>query len=120
VLIFQALLATECCIERAGDFGGPRYEVVAVCSVTAVSARSKAIGSIFPRFAARRRMPLQAVALKKNRCGTSPVSKISDNEHTAAALCHSGVLSVKNSVGEPIPEFCQHPEEGSKIASAVR
>jgi hypothetical protein len=30
------------------------------------------------------------------------------------------VLSVKNCVGEPIPEFCQHPEEGTKIPSGVR
>jgi hypothetical protein len=55
-------------------------------------------------------MPRQAVALKKNRCGSSPISKVSDNEHSAAALCHSKVLSVKNSVGEPIPEF-SHPSK---------
>jgi hypothetical protein len=55
-------------------------------------------------------MPLQAVALKKNRRGKSPISKVSDNEHTAASLCHSEVLSVKNSVGEPIPEF-SHPSK---------
>jgi hypothetical protein len=65
-------------------------------------------------------MPLQAVALKKYRCCTSPVSKVSDNEHTAAALCHSEVLSVKNPVGEPIPELAQRPEEDSKIFSSVR
>ena len=64
-------------------------------------------------------MPRQAVALKKYRRGTSPVSKTSDNEHTAAALGHSKELSVKNSVGEPIPELPQHPEEGSKIPPAV-
>jgi hypothetical protein len=29
-------------------------------------------------------------------------------------------LSVKNAVGEPIPEFCQRPEEGSKIPSSFR
>jgi len=51
--------------------------------------------------------------------GTSPVSKVSDNEHTAAALGHSEVLSVKNPVGDPIPEFAQHPEEGTKIFSSV-
>ena len=65
-------------------------------------------------------MPLQAVALKKNRSGTSPVSKISDNEHTAASLGHSEELSVKHSVGEPIPEFDHAPEYGSKVPSAVR
>jgi hypothetical protein len=59
------------------------------------------------------------VALKKNRCGTSPVSKISDNEHTTAALGHSKVLSVKHSVGEPIPEFAQAPEYGTKVPSSV-
>src|SRR6202789_3985886 len=29
------------------------------------------------------------------------------------------MLSVKNSVGDPIPEFDQHPEEGSKRPSVV-
>ncbi|HNG81338.1 MAG TPA: hypothetical protein PLW24_17825, partial [Burkholderiaceae bacterium] len=40
---------------------------VFVCSweATAVSARCKASGSVFPRFSARRRMPAQAFALKK-------------------------------------------------------
>jgi hypothetical protein len=65
-------------------------------------------------------MPLQAVALKKNRCGTLPVSKMSDNEHAAAALGHSEVLSVKHSVGEPIPEFDQPSENGTKVPSFVR
>jgi hypothetical protein len=44
---------------------------------------------------------------------------MSDNEHTAAALWNSEVLSVKNSVGEPIPEFRQPSEEGSKSPSSV-
>jgi hypothetical protein len=64
-------------------------------------------------------MPRHAVALKKNRCGTSPVSKISDNEHTTAALGHSKELSVKHSVGPPIPEFAQAPEYGTKVPSFV-
>ncbi|WP_297846278.1 hypothetical protein [Pseudomonas sp.] len=72
------------------------------------------MGKTFPRFSARRRMPRQAMALKKYRCGTSPVSKISDNEDATAALGYSEVLSVKNSVGDPIPELPQDPEEGSK------
>jgi len=42
---------------------------------------------------------------------------VADNEHTAATLGDSKPLSVKNSVGEPIPEFAQRPEEGSKIPS---
>jgi len=64
-------------------------------------------------------MPLQAVALKKNRCGTSPVSKISDNEHAAAALWNSEILSVKNPVRDPIPAFFQPPKKGGKISSSV-
>jgi hypothetical protein len=64
-------------------------------------------------------MPLQAVALKKNRCGTAPVSKVSDNEHTAASLGHSKELSVKDSVGDAIPEFDHAPEYGTKIPPSV-
>jgi hypothetical protein len=64
-------------------------------------------------------MPLQAVALKKNRCGTAPVSKVSDNKHTAASLGHSKVLSVKDSVGDAIPEFDHAPDNGTKVPSPV-
>jgi len=65
-------------------------------------------------------MPLQAFGLKKYRSGTSPVSKISDNEDATAPLWCSGKLSVKDSVGPPIPAFAQEPEEGSKIPPVVR
>jgi hypothetical protein len=51
---------------------------------------------------------------------------MSDNEHTASALgdrafqaVYSDELSVKNSVGEPIPELRQRSEEGAKIPSSV-
>jgi len=44
---------------------------------------------------------------------------MSDSEHTAASLGHSEELSVKHSVGEPIPEFPQPPEEGTKVPSAI-
>jgi hypothetical protein len=64
-------------------------------------------------------MPLQAVALKKNRCGTSPVSKISDNEHAAASLGNSKELSVKHSVGDAIPELDHAPENGTKVPSSI-
>jgi hypothetical protein len=63
-------------------------------------------------------MPRQAVALKKYRCGTLPDSKMSDNEHTAASLGQSEVLSVQDSVGPPIPELCQPSEEGAKVPSS--
>jgi hypothetical protein len=58
------------------------------------------------------------LALKKNRCGGSVISKISDNEHTSAPLGNSKVLSVKHSVGEAIPELNQRPEDGTKVPSS--
>jgi len=45
---------------------------------------------------------------------------MSDNEHATAALGYSNVLSVKDSVGPPIPEFCQPSKEGSKIPPSAR
>jgi hypothetical protein len=92
------------------------------------SARSSASGSFFPRLSARRRIPAHAFGLKKNRGGTLPVSSsTSDNEHTPPSLWdgtrvrfHSDVLSVHDSVREPVPELDQRPEEGSKVPSAVR
>ena len=45
---------------------------------------------------------------------------MSDNEDTAAALGYSEVLSVKHSVGPPVPEFAQRPEEGTKVPSSAR
>lgn len=64
-------------------------------------------------------MPAQALPLKKYRRGTSPSSKMSDNEHATAPLRNSEELSVKNPVGEPIPEFAQDSEDGSKRPSSI-
>jgi hypothetical protein len=44
---------------------------------------------------------------------------MSDNEDAAAPLWYSEVLSVKNAVGGPIPEFCQRTEEDTKGVSVV-
>jgi hypothetical protein len=44
---------------------------------------------------------------------------MSDNEDATAPLGDSEVLSVKNAVGEPIPELAQEPEEGTKVPSSV-
>jgi hypothetical protein len=63
-------------------------------------------------------MPAQARRLKKYCGGTTPISKISDNEHATPSLGHSEVLSVKHSVGEPIPEFPQPSKEGTKVPSS--
>jgi hypothetical protein len=110
VLILETLLVAERRIERGRYAGGP---------LAAFSAFASAGGSSLPRFSARRRIPLQAVALKKNRRGTSPVSKISDNEHATAPLWNSEVLSVQHSVGEPIPELDQPSEDGAKVPSSA-
>jgi hypothetical protein len=89
-------------LDGVGDFYGSAAVVSTVGdSATASRAVSSDGGRSLPRLSARRRMPRQAVALKKYRCGTSPVSKISDNEDATAALWNSKVLSVKHSVGEP-------------------
>tara|TARA_R110002020_G_scaffold266483_34_gene481506 strand:+ start:851 stop:1474 length:624 start_codon:yes stop_codon:yes gene_type:complete len=95
-------------------------------SATADKAWCNIGGSVLPRFSARRRIPRQARALKKYRCGTPPVSKISDNDDTPPSLrdspskpVHSHELSVKHSVCEPKPEFRHPPEKGSKRPSSV-
>jgi hypothetical protein len=75
---------------------------------------------------ARRIIPEHAFALKKYRCGTSPVTKMSDNEHTPSSLgdgpdkaVHSDILRIENPVTPPIPELPQSSEEGTKIPSSV-
>ena len=93
--------------------------ILSAASLEATKACINAGGSALPFAAARRRMPRQAVALKKNCGGTSPVSKISDSEDATAPLWNSEVLSVENPVGEPIPEFCHPSEDGSKRPSSV-
>jgi hypothetical protein len=65
-------------------------------------------------------MPAQAFALKKYRCGTPPVSKMSDNEDATASLGHSKELSVQHSPGATIPEFRQRPDDGAEVPPAVR
>lgn len=62
----------------------------------------------------------QCGTLKECRCGRSPISKMSDNEDAPPSLWNSEVLRVKHSVGEPIPEFSQAPEKGTKVPSSVR
>jgi hypothetical protein len=106
-------------VQRSDEF---RDQVVAVgfaVRATAVNAACNWEGNCFPRFSARRRMPLTGSRAQKVPLRHSPSSKTCHNEHTAALLGHSEELSVKNSVGEPIPEFCQPPEEGSKRPSSV-
>jgi hypothetical protein len=84
------------------------------------SAAARISGTFFPRLAARRSIPAQAFALKKYRCCTSPVSKMSDNEDATASLGHSEELSVQHSPGGTIPEFRQRPDDGAKVPPAIR
>jgi hypothetical protein len=102
-------------LNAAADFENVRRYSCA----TLINAASNAGGNALPRFPARRRIPLHAFALKKNLGGTLPLSKMSDNEHTTAALGHSEPLSVQDSVGPPIPQLPQRPEEGAKVPSSV-
>lgn len=98
-----------------------RGGAVCIGSVTAFSsARFKASGNARPLRAARARIPAQARALKKYRCGTLPGStSTADNEHALASLGQSEVLSVQDSVGPPIPELAQPSEEGTKGSPLV-
>jgi len=107
-------------IDRAVGVVTAEDELAASSCRTDFSAIYSTAGSCFPRFAARRSIPAQALALKKYRRGTAPVSKMSDNEDATASLGHSEELSVQHSPGATIPEFRQRPEDGAKIPSAVR
>jgi len=44
---------------------------------------------------------------------------MSDNEHAAAALCHSEILSVQDPPTDAIPEFDQPLKDDGKIGSFV-
>jgi hypothetical protein len=44
---------------------------------------------------------------------------MSDKEDATAALGNSEVLSVQHSVGVPIPEVSQRPDDGTHILSVV-
>jgi hypothetical protein len=62
----------------------------------------------------------RAIRVLKKYCGgRSPVSKMRDNDDATASLRDSEVLSVQHSVGPPIPEFFQRPDDGAKIPSSV-
>jgi hypothetical protein len=95
-------------------------EVVSVRVVTATRACRNRSGNGRFLVSDLRKIPAQARLLKKYRCGTSPVSKISDNEDATAALGDSEVLSVQHSVCETVPELAQRPEEGTKIPPTSR
>lgn len=45
---------------------------------------------------------------------------MSDKKDSTASLGDSDETSVQHSVGEPVAEFCQRPEDGTKVPSASR
>ena len=108
-------------VDVHGDYGVVSSAVAGASDAPATCCKTwrSIIGSSFPRFSARRKIPRQAFAVKQYRRRWSPISKVSDNDNTPPPLGHSVELSVKNAVGEPIPEFPQAPEEGTKGASFV-
>jgi hypothetical protein len=59
-------------------------------------------------------MPKQAFAESEN-FGSGDSSRMSDNEHTAASLRHSEVLSVKYRPGHAIPAFGKRPDDRLKV-----
>jgi hypothetical protein len=87
-----------------------------VCSNAAFSAG----GNALPLRSALLNIPAHAVGLKKNLCGSTPVSKTRDNEDATATLRDSEVLSIEHSVSEPVAELHQRPEEGTKVPSTIR
>jgi hypothetical protein len=97
----------------------PRLSLVVIRATCANAVRSKG-GNTRARFAARRSIPAQALALKKYRRGTPPVSKMADNEDATAPLRDSEELSVQHSLGATVPEVRQRPEDGTKVPPAVR
>jgi hypothetical protein len=107
-------------VQPVGSLWHERHSVGVVAPATLASAAARRSGNFFFRFSARRSIPAQAFALKKYRCGTAPVSKMSHNEDATASLGHSEELSVQHSPGATIPEFRQRPDDGSNVPSSVR
>lgn len=65
------------------------------------NASRSSLGKALPLLSARRMIPAQALALKKYRRGTPPVSSVDDKEHTLAPLGHTEELSVQHSPCTP-------------------
>lgn len=70
---------------------------------TVSSAASKIAGNTFILAAARLMISKHAFALKKNRCGIGPVSKINNSPHALASLGESEMLSIENPPSDPCP-----------------
>src|SRR5918992_3190337 len=81
--------------KRNADFGGgPPVFLPSGIRARHLRAASNKAGKDFARLDARRRIPRQAFALKKNLDGIGPFSKTCHKEQTLASLRHIRVLSV--------------------------
>jgi hypothetical protein len=74
-------------------------------------------GNVFPRFAARLRIPAAAFADSQYLRGTARVSKTADNEDTAATLGDSEPARVQNPPGHAVPEVDQPPEYATEVGA---
>ncbi len=81
-------------------------------SACCFSTRSSNTGSFLPRRAARRRIPVQACALKKYFDGIEAISTTCHKKHTLAALGDAEILSVEHAPGDAAP--------GSRHTTCVR
>src|SRR5579872_3281648 len=60
-----------------------------------------------------------AVSVRKYRCGTLPVSKMSDKEDAPPALRKSKVSRVQHVPRVPVPDVAQLAKEGLEVPAAV-
>jgi hypothetical protein len=96
------------------------YALVAVGSPESWrNATSSSVGRTLPRAAARLKIPFAARADSEyRRFGVA--SKMSDNEHSTAALGNSEVSSVKYPPREAIPDVRQGAENDGKVSAVGR
>ena len=92
-------------VQAVSSLWHKRHSAGVVAPATLAGTAARTSGNFFPRFAPRRSIPEQAISRKKYRCGTPPVSKMSNNEDSTASLGHSDELSVQHSPGATIPDF---------------
>lgn len=84
------------------------------------NASRSSLGKALPLLSARRMIPAQALALKKYRRGTPPVSSVDDKEHTLAPLGHTEELSVQHSPRRPPHQARVRPRTQGATGRPVR
>lgn len=84
-------------------------------SANSRNATSSGPGNSLPRADARRKIPLAARAESAYRRSGLP-TRMSDNEHSTAALGNSEEPSVEYPPRQAIPEVGQRPEDGPEVS----